>query len=242
MIVKTQAIVLHKIKYSDTAIIVNLYTEELGRIAVMVRGGRNRKSSNSAILFSLLNILDIELDYKAKREIQIIRETSLYKPLNHMQLEPEKSAMAFFIAEVLGKCLQEEESVPDLFKFIMGNILEFENLSEKYYNFHLAFLVHFIGFLGFNPSGEFSEDTPFLNIREGLFLPFFTIENESLDLSQSEIYFQLLMRKPSLSGAVIISNSIRRQLIQKIVDYLSFHIHGFGKLKSLPVLHEVFAS
>lgn len=242
MIVKTQAIVLHKIKYSDTGIIVNLYTEKIGRVAVMVRGGRTRKSSRSVTLFSLLNILDIELDYKNRREIQIIREASLHKSFNHMQLEPEKSAMAYFIAEVLGKCLQEEESVPDLFNYIVQNVIEFENLNEKYYNFHLAFLIHLIGFLGFNPSGEFSEDTPFLNIREGLFLPFYTIENESFDIPQSEAFSQFLSRNPNLSGEVIISNSCRRQLIQKIVDYLSFHIYGFGKLKSLPVLHEVFAS
>ena len=40
---KTEAIVLNKIKYSDSSFIVNLISEDLGRFAAMVRISKSSK-------------------------------------------------------------------------------------------------------------------------------------------------------------------------------------------------------
>jgi len=56
MIEKTKGIVLHQIKYSDSGIIVQLYTSTFGRQSLLVKGLRNKKSGRHNILFQPLTI------------------------------------------------------------------------------------------------------------------------------------------------------------------------------------------
>lgn len=239
---KVRAIVLQKTNYSDSGIIVNLYTDNYGRIGVIVKGVRSRKSNFKSNIFAALNILEIELDYKERRELQYIREAVLLKPLHQIHLNPEKLAISFFIAEVLSKTLKEQESTIETFNFITKNILEFEDLETDFYNFHLSFLIHLMGYLGFQPAHNFCEETPYFNLREGIFLPVFTNENESLDLRESELFNNLITYTPQESGKLKINNLTRRKMLNKILDFYRLHIPGFNTLKSLDVLYEVFNS
>jgi DNA repair protein RecO (recombination protein O) len=239
---KCKAVVLQKINYSDSGIIVNLYTDNYGRIGVIVKGTRSRKSNAKNNIFAVLNILEIELDFKERRELQYVREAVLVKPLHQIHLYPEKLAISFFVAEVLSKTLREQESSIDTFNFITKNIIEFEEMEKEFYNFHLSFLTHLISYLGFEPSQNFCEETPYFNLREGLFIPVFTNENESLDFAQSELFFDLIKNSPKDSCKLKINNSTRRKMLNKIIEFYRLHIHGFDTLKSLEVLHEVLTS
>lgn len=241
MIEKTRAVVLKRIKYSDSGIIVNLYTEKYGRQTVLIKGGHSRKAKVKSSLFQVLNVLEIELDYKIKREIHSVRDAVSVQPLHDIFINPEKSAMAFFIAEVLVKSLREEEPNMQLFELISKNIFVLEDLENNYQNFHLSFLVHLISHIGFKPATNYSNETPFFNLREGLFLPMNTISQESLDIEQSKVFIELMRTSPLYSGQLMINQSMRRILIQKIIAFYNFHIPSFGSMKTLPVLQEVFA-
>ncbi|MCF0206150.1 MAG: recombination protein O N-terminal domain-containing protein, partial [Bacteroidales bacterium] len=56
MLVKTEAIVLNKIKYSDNSFIVNLYSESEGKISILTRISQ-RKHDGKANIFLPLNIV-----------------------------------------------------------------------------------------------------------------------------------------------------------------------------------------
>ena len=43
-ILKTEAVVLSKMNYSDTSIIASLFTEESGKISAIIKGARTAKS------------------------------------------------------------------------------------------------------------------------------------------------------------------------------------------------------
>ncbi len=45
MLVKTNAVVLHCIKYGESGLIANLYTEQFGHQALLVHGSRKKKST-----------------------------------------------------------------------------------------------------------------------------------------------------------------------------------------------------
>jgi DNA repair protein RecO (recombination protein O) len=240
MIVKTKAIVLNKVKYSDSGIIVNLYTQNYGRISAIVKGTRARKSNVKSYAFEILNILNIELDYKVNRNLQTLREAVLTKPLYQTHLHPEKAAICFFIAEILGKSLIEQEASPEIFEYISSSINELEEIKVEFYNFHLSFLVHLLSFLGFKPSQNFCNETPYFNIREGMFLPIFTNDNDSFDINQSKLFNELSFINPIDSCKIKINNTARREILCKILEFYRFHIPGFGNIKSLNVLHELF--
>ena len=61
MIEKTKGIVLHQIKYSDSGIIVQLYTSIFGRQSLLVKGLRKKKSGRHNILFQPLRIIHLKI-------------------------------------------------------------------------------------------------------------------------------------------------------------------------------------
>ncbi|MBQ1605390.1 MAG: recombination protein O N-terminal domain-containing protein, partial [Bacteroidales bacterium] len=51
MLLKTEAIVLNRIKYTDNSFVVNLYSEAIGKISVMARTSI-RKTGQKANMFA----------------------------------------------------------------------------------------------------------------------------------------------------------------------------------------------
>ena len=60
MLQKTKGIVLHTIKYNDTSIIVDMFTELSGRASFLVPIPRSRKAAVKNVLFQKLSFIEIE--------------------------------------------------------------------------------------------------------------------------------------------------------------------------------------
>ena len=67
MEIKTSAIVLQTIKYGDSQLIVDFFTEKLGRLSFMVRVPKSSKGKMKRQLFQPLMVLNLEFDYRPKR-------------------------------------------------------------------------------------------------------------------------------------------------------------------------------
>ena len=66
MLQKTQGIVLHALKYKDTSLIVDIYTEVAGRASFQVSIPRSRKAVLKPVLFQPLAL--VELEGKARKD------------------------------------------------------------------------------------------------------------------------------------------------------------------------------
>ena len=81
MLVKTKAIVLHTLKYSDSSLIANCYTQEQGKQSFILKGiltakkGMIRKSQ-----FQVLTQLEILFDYKNNGKLQFLKEVKVIHP------------------------------------------------------------------------------------------------------------------------------------------------------------------
>ena len=72
MLQRTPGIVLRQIRYSDTSLVVKVYTADYGLIGLMARGVRSAKGRSKAALLQPPNILDLALPMYT---ISIITET-----------------------------------------------------------------------------------------------------------------------------------------------------------------------
>ena len=117
MIEKTRGIVLHQVKYSDSGIVIQLYTKKFGRQSFMIKGLRNKKSGRHSVFFQPLFILDLELYYKESRGMQTIKELSVYYSPSDIYSNIRKSSVAMFLGEVLTSILREESPNEELFGF-----------------------------------------------------------------------------------------------------------------------------
>jgi len=236
---KTEAIVLNKVKYNDSSIIVNLYTYEIGRVAAIVYLNKSSKSGIKPALFSPLNIIETEVKIKDKRNIQnIVNCNNLLNPSN-ISADIAKTSIALFISEILIKTIREEEPNKELFEFIKKTAITLNDATQNVFDIHLFFLKDFAKFSGFEISHNYCPATPYFNLKDGMFLPLFTCMEESLDAEES-YYMSGLLQSEYNGSKKLFNYKIRTNLINRMIQYYRFHIDRFGDLNSLKILQEVF--
>ena len=75
-LVRTEAIVLSRLKYSDSSNIISFYTKERGKISGLLKGARSIKSK-SGLAVDILNIVEIFYYEKEGRELFTINSAEL---------------------------------------------------------------------------------------------------------------------------------------------------------------------
>jgi len=239
MTTKTEAIVLNKVKYSDNAFIINLYSATIGKFAAIIHINRSSKNGIKSAMFSPLNIIETEVKIKDSRSIQsVLNCNNLLNPYN-ISNNVAKTSIALFITEILLKTIKEEEPNQKLFDFIKKTVLTLNYSANINYDFHLFFLRDFAKISGFGMTCNCCKDTPFFNLKEGMFLPMFTCVEESLTTDESLNIEKLLMSEYNESVKHF-NYETRTNLIERLLQYYKLHIHEFGNLNSIKILQEVF--
>jgi len=241
MLEKTRGIILHQIKYSDSGIVAQLYTRKFGRQSFLIRGMRNRKAGKHNILFQPMFILDLEMHYKASREMQTLKDFSVsYTPFD-IHSNFKKSCVAIFLGEVLTSVLKEESPHEEMFDYIEDSIIYFDACKEAYANFHIAFLSGLSSFLGFEPSPRISPDDQFFDMKNGEFLPVPPLHGSYATTEISDILASFFSASYDTSGSIALSGVLRNEVLETLVGYYSLHLPGLKKINSLEVLKEVFS-
>lgn len=220
MLQQLKAIVLHSIKYGESGIIIQTYTDKYGRQSFIIHGVRKRNAKISAYLFNPLNVLDLMAYYKTGRELHQIKEIRSGLNSGNLHFDIRHSAISVFLGEVLNRSIREVEPNPGLYAYLEGAIQMLSVCKEGIQNFHLVFLIQLTKFLGIYPRNHAELDRYAGNSDLHL--------DSLLDYSLSEL--------PDIN----LGNEDRSELLKQILQFYKDHIDGFGQLKSLDILHEVF--
>ncbi len=227
MLYKTKAIVLNHIKYGETSIIVNMYTEAFGVQSYIENGVRKAKAKNKIALFQPLTLLDLVVYKKNSGSLNRISEIKCSTPYKSIPYEVVKSTIGIFLAEVLSHILKEEEEANQgLFNFLETALLKFDQQLNSYYNIHLRLLLGLSGYLGFYPADAaevISELKPYQTFR--------------LNILQEEKFNQLLLTEES--DSIKLTGEERSIFLKLIINFYQLHSHSLKEIKSLKILHEV---
>lgn len=239
MLVTTKGIVLHTLKYSDSSIIVKIYTEVLGIQSFLLNGIRSSKSKIKIGLFQPLSLLDLVVDHKNNVGLQRIKDVKIAQPLYSIYSNFSKNAIAFFISEVLYKSLKEETPNQHLFDFLRHSILFLEVEEKDFLNFHLHFLAEYTEYLGFYPQIPTTFTPSFFDLKLGGFTK--TEPNHSFFLSKeySKLLYHLFISSQTHSKTITLSSIERRVLIQAFINYYELHLTSFHSIKSHQVLEQL---
>jgi DNA repair protein RecO (recombination protein O) len=241
MLEKTRGIVLNQIKYTDSGIVARLYTKNFGRQSFLIRGMRNKKAGKHNIFFQPMFILDLEMNYKATREMQILKEFSVsYAPYDiHSNIK--KSVVAIFLGEVLSSVLKEESPHEELFDYIEDSIIYFDSCKEGFSNFHIAFLAGLSSYLGFEPGLKTSKEDLFFDMTNGIFVPIPPLFGNYANEEISQILAEFFDSSYETVGNITLTGALRNEVLETLVRYYSLHLPGLKKINSLAVLKEVFS-
>jgi len=240
---KTKGIVLRTVKYGETSLIVSIFTELFGVQSYLVSGVRTstKKGTGKASLFQPAAILDLVVYHHESKQLNRIREFRWAYLYQHIFSDVPKNAVALFMTELLGKCLKQPESNPELFAFTEDI---FENLDRSagtvMANLPLFFALHLPVHFGFRMDDNYNEQQTCLDLREGVFVKEQPIHPHFIEAREAAIVSQLLkVMHPAELAEIKLGHDFRRYLLQRLETFYALHIQDFGTMKSLPVLREV---
>ena len=239
---KTRGIVLRSIKYGETSLVVTIFTELFGIQTYMVNGVRTSAASSAkANHFQPAAILDMVVYHNDSRSMQRIKEFSwgfLYREVLNNVI---KNSIASFMVELLQKCLKQPESNADLFNFYEDALLQLDGANRTITaNFALFIAIHLTHFFGFRMTDNYSAENTILDLSEGNFIDHQPTHPHFIDGEYARLSSQLLrVMHPNELETFKLNQEIRRDLLLRYLEYYALHIHDFGQMKTLMVLHEV---
>lgn len=147
-LIKTEGIVLRSVKYSESDLILTVFARNLGKISVIVKGGRKNKSKYlaSSQLFSLS-----EFTLRNMGNMYTIYQSENLKNRFLLTNDIESYSYASFISHLVDRNIIENHTNLRLFKVLDDtlDILGMKDVNKKY--LICIFLLKFLDYTGYKP-------------------------------------------------------------------------------------------
>lgn len=253
-----RGIVLRTVRYGDTSLIVDLFTESHGRMSFMASTLRAKRSVRSVSFWQPLSMVEFSAELLPNGG-KLPRPSDVRTYYNYIDLpfSPIKSTLALFLAEFLSAALREEKENTPLYRYIESSLqwLDLADSPASIANFHLAFLMHLSRFIGIYPNLDVSGNlnpNPNLNLNlnpplSAVNSPLSTVHcqlstlHSPLSTVNSQLYFDLLAgtycdRQPS--HAHFLRNEEARVLpVLFRMNYPTMHLFRLSRRERQRILH-----
>lgn len=238
---KVKGIVLHVIKYSDSSNIVDVYTEHSGRMSFLASATRSKRSAVKAVIFQPLSIIEFEVGARQGNRLCRIKEARACSPFSSLPYDAHKTAIALFLAEFLYRAVREETENRPLFAYLEHSIAWLDACNCGFSNFHLVFLMRLSRFLGLYPNLEDYSRGDYFDLMNACFTSVRPHTHAHYIKGEEAFSLTRLMRMNYDTMHIFgMSRTERARCLDIIGNYYKLHIPGFGELKSVEVLHELF--
>ncbi|WP_316769066.1 DNA repair protein RecO [Pedobacter frigiditerrae] len=241
MLHKTRGIVLKTTLYSESSVVVQVFTDKFGIQSYLINGVKKPKAKIPMNILQPLHLLDMVVYHKMNTQIQRIAEARPSPVFRSIPYHVIKNTIVQFLNEVLYKSIRQQNADENLFDFIYNAISWFDETDEPSVNFHLAFLLKLSRFLGFAPHSQTRNDQKYFDLQEGDFTSVMPIHPYFMDKVDAD-WFLLLFNTPfEKIFEIKLDNITRRFLLDKILVYYTLHTASFGQIKSHQVLEDVLS-
>ena len=254
MLTKTEAIVLHNIKYGETKIIVDMFTRQLGRLSFAVALSRSQRGAMKKQYFQPLSMLTITFDYRPQQQLQKLSEVAILHPLSTMLYEPSKLSISLFLSEFLYHALKGEQENEPLFDYVTTALQWLDERDKGFVNFHLVFLMHLSRFLGFDYRGgdyrlqtedyrpktiDFRQNE-FFDLRAAVFCSAPPVHRDFLG-SEETAMLRLMMRMDYHNMHLFrMTHQQRNRCVEVALQFYRLHLPDFPDLRALDVLRDLW--
>lgn len=235
---KTKGIVLNALRYSDSQLIVHIYTQRYGSITCMVRQSRSRRSGQSS-MWQILTLLEFDIDFKPQKQFQTIREIQIHKPWTSIPYHPVKTTLAMFLGEFIHNALKHEGENDALFQFIENSLYWLDEATGPLGNFHIVMLMGMTRFLGFWPNVEDSTPRVYFDLQNACYTSVVPAHGQYLEGDEVRLMPLLLKMNYLQMRRVHLSRDERWHILEIITVYYRLHVPEFGQIRSMEVLRAI---
>ena len=241
MLLKTKGIVFRSLKYSESSLILDIYTYEKGLRSYIISGVRNKKSKTKAGIMQISSLVEIVAYDKNQNTLQRIKEIKpsfLYKqiPFNVV-----RSSLAIFMMELCRKGIKESEHNFSLYNFVENWLIHLDSTKNKLSNVPLLFMIQLADEIGFGLQNNYAPDKTIFDLKEGSFVNENSSMESFINKESSEVLSSLLSTDLDNYHSLAIKKQIRTSLISDMIRFYQWHIDNFNELRSLEVLKTVFS-
>ena len=246
MIVSTDAIVLRTVNYSETSIIVTVFSKEFGKITLMAKGARKPKSPFAAQL-EPMNIININYFHKDGRNIQLLKNSSFIEDSMNIRDNFDSLNYGLTIVEILDKLLHEHDIDPIIFRLSIRILLALKTAQINYDIVLSFFLLQLSIRLGFMPelnkccNCSANLETAKFDEHRGELICKNCIHEGKINFSSRTINLLKALLKTHIDHlhALKYDDQNLKELDSFLDYYSNFHLEGMLKVKSLKILREL---
>ena len=233
-----KAIVIGAISYSDSSKVVKVLTKEHGVLPLFVR----LKKKGGTSLWHPMSVIELS-ELKRKTSASLVtfqRAERLLVSVNTLK-DPKRTAVAFFIAEVLEKSLHEGSHIEGVFNVVEKGAVMLEN-CQYISNLHFYILARVVASLGLMPEKAVDEGLSF-HLENGEWLdatPLISKTSYLLKNDLAELMIEIQGMEFDHMRNLKLNQSDRKELLLAMVMLIQLHHAGLREIKSYEVLETIF--
>lgn len=241
MLLTTQGLVLHTTPYSDSSLIANVFTRELGLKSYMVKGiGRSQRAPKRNLLQPLSH-LELTVYNNPRKEVQYVKEmhpTAMPHPYNATPLTAQNLAsLKYFACELLYRSLSPDQPNQTLFDYTTQSLAAISTPGGAIAHFPIRYMLQLASHLGIQPMDNYSAKEPRFNLKEGRFTQP-QQHQEGTDYQVNADLSQLLHQYLS-DETPQCTLTQRTDLMNTLLEYFNIHLPNFNTFNSTGIIHEI---
>jgi DNA repair protein RecO (recombination protein O) len=111
-------VLVRRIRYSDTSLILTWFTDLHGKIKAMAKGALRQKSAFAGKL-DLFFHCDLLLSYSSKSEIHVLREVSIKTTFQQIRTNYLKTSAASYFVELIEEVTELDHPAPEIYRLLL---------------------------------------------------------------------------------------------------------------------------
>lgn len=245
MIEKIEGFVTDIVRHNDRLNVVSLYTRSRGRMSFLVPVGKSKQGKARNAIITNMACLGADVNIRGGKELYHLSNPTPLRLWNGIYFHPVKSSLLLFMTDFLNRLLRHSPAEPMLWDCIYESLDILDRTpGERIANFHIAFLIRLLPFVGISPSLERTcEDYLFDMLSGSMVDPDLTEGSQRRRLlghRESEFASKLERMTFDNMHRFRFSRSERKEVLDGILLYYSLHLPIPATLPSLDILHEIF--
>jgi DNA repair protein RecO (recombination protein O) len=231
MIVRTDAVVLRAIEYSETSLIVTLFTQRHGQITVIAKGARRPKSRFGSSLQPMAYV-QVVYYYKPGRGLQTLKEATHVQVLHGIAGDMAKITAGLRMVELVRVLSEDEEQNTFLYTLLVHALLRLNDAAERAQNVLPYFQLRLAAVLGFSPDIDreavlaLGEDGGVLALDTGAVLPTLAVPKAGVRASRAALRAFAVFARADLDAVMrfALDAELRAEVNRLVEAFLRYHV------------------
>lgn len=126
---QTTAIVLRTVEFSETSLVVTLFTRDFGRVSALAKGARRPKGPFEGAI-DLLAVCRVVVLRKTSDTLDLLTEAKLHRRFRGGQRTLERLYGGYYVAEMLRLLTDDHDPHPDVYDLVIQTLQQIDGTGN----------------------------------------------------------------------------------------------------------------